>query len=119
MVQHPRGDCGRGKRAEHMRTPQELEQLVPIADRSAQRFPRLREAQMEVVKRFAAAAVRDFAPGESVYNVGDRAVPSWFLVSGTIQLFGRDGLNQQIDIQRLESGHFTGELHQLTGRPTL
>ena len=106
-------------RGRQMRTPQQIEEMVPLADRTAQRFPRLHEAQLDVVRRFAAAQARNFAPGEAIFNVGDRAVSTWFLVSGSAEIFGRDALDQQIGFQTLESGHFTGELHQLTGGPTL
>lgn len=102
-----------------MRTPQQIEEMVPVSDRSAQRFPRLREAQLEVVKRFAEAHERNFAPGESLFSAGDRAVPTWFLLSGSAAISGRDGLNQPIELQTLESGQFTGELHQLTDGPAL
>lgn len=102
-----------------MRTAQQIEEMVPIGDRSAQRFPRLREAQLEVVRRFAEAHERQFAPGESMFDVGERAVPTWFLLSGSAEISGRDGLNQQIQLQTLEGGQFTGELHQLSGGPTL
>jgi len=102
-----------------MRTPHEIEAMVPPGDRSAQRYPRLRDAQLEVVARFAEARPRDFAPGERIYAVGDRAVPSWFLLKGSIEVFGRDGLDQQTSLQTLQSGQFTGELNQLTGSPAL
>ena len=49
-----------------MRTPEQIEAMVPISDRSAQRFPRLRETQLELVKRFANAEARRFAPGEKI-----------------------------------------------------
>jgi thioredoxin reductase (NADPH) len=102
-----------------MRSLQQIEEMVPIDDRSAQRFPRLQEAQLDVVRRFAEAHERNFAPGESIFEVGERPVPTWFLVSGSVEISGRDGLNQPIQLRTLESGHFTGELHQLTGGPTL
>jgi thioredoxin reductase (NADPH) len=102
-----------------VRTAQQIDEMVPIGDRTAQRFPRLRDAQLEVVRRFAEAHERHFAPGECIFDVGARAVPTWFLLSGSAEISGRDGLNQQIQLQTLESGHFTGELHQLTGGPTL
>ena len=102
-----------------MRTPEQIEAMVPISDRSAQRFPRLRETQLELVRRFANAEARRFAPGEKIYEVGDRGVPAWFLLDGTADLFGRDGLDQEIALQELDTGHFTGELHQLGDRPTL
>jgi len=102
-----------------MRTPEQIEALVPLADRSAQRFPRLRDSHLEVVKRFANAQARSFAPGQSMFEVGDRGVPSWFILKGSAELFGRDVLDQQTTVRAAESGQFTGELHQLTGAPTL
>jgi thioredoxin reductase (NADPH) len=102
-----------------MRTPEQIERIVPAGDRSAQRYPRLREAQLETVKRFAGTDARRFSAGESLFNVGDRGAFAWFLLSGSAELFGRDGLDQQVSFQKLESGHFTGELHQLSGGPTL
>jgi thioredoxin reductase (NADPH) len=102
-----------------MRTPEQLEAMVPLSDRSAQRFPRLRQEQLEVVKRFANAEPRRFSPRESIFQVGERGVPAWFLLEGSVEVFGRDGLDQEISLRQLESGHFTGELHQLSERPTL
>ena len=102
-----------------VRTPQQVEEMVPISDRTAQRVPRLRDAQLDVVKRFAEAHERTFAAGECIYSVGERGVPAWFLLRGSAEISGRDGLNQEIGLQRVESGHFTGELHQLTGGPAL
>jgi thioredoxin reductase (NADPH) len=102
-----------------MRTKEQIEAMVPMSDRSAQRFPRLREDQLEVVRRFANIEPRRFSPGESIFQVGERGVPAWFLLEGSAQLFGRDGLDQEISLPRIESGQFTGELHQLTDRPTL
>ena len=102
-----------------MRTPQQMEAMVPLSDRSAQRFPRLRAEQLEVVKRFANTEPRRFSPRESIFQVGERGVPAWFLLEGSAELFGRDGLDQEIALRHIESGQFTGELHQLTDRPTL
>jgi len=107
------------KEGGHVRTPQQIEEMVPISDRSAQRFPRLRETQLDVVRRFAEAHERHFAPGESMFEVGERAVPTWFLLHGSAEISGRDGLDQRIQLQTLTNGQFTGELHQLTGKPTL
>jgi hypothetical protein len=45
-----------------MRTPEQIEAMVPVSDRSAQRFPLLRDAQLAVVKRFAEEEARSFAP---------------------------------------------------------
>ena len=68
-----------------MRTPEQIEAMVPISDRSAQRFPRLRETQLELVKRFANAEARRFSPGEKIFDVGDRGVPAWFLLEGSAE----------------------------------
>jgi thioredoxin reductase (NADPH) len=102
-----------------MRTQEQIEAMVPTSDRSAQRFPLLREAQLDVVKRFADAEARSFSPGEPIFEVGDQGVPAWFLLEGSADLFGRDGLDQEIALRELESGQFTGELHELADRPTL
>src|SRR5262249_17932291 len=88
-------------------------------DRSAQRFPRLTAAQLDVVKRFATAEARSFAPDETIYDVGHRGVPAWFLLEGSAEIYGRDGLDQQTTLRNVESGQFTGELNQLTDKPTL
>jgi thioredoxin reductase (NADPH) len=102
-----------------MRTPQQIEAMVPIPDRSAQRFPKLSAAQMDVVKRFAEAAPRSFAAGEFVFQTGERGVPAFFVLSGSMELFGRDGSDEQTALWKLEPGHFSGEIHQLTDRPAL
>ena len=102
-----------------MRTPEQIDVLVPLSDRSAQRFPRLRQEQLEVVKRFANAEPRRFSPRESIFQAGERGVPTWFLLEGSAELSGRDGLDQEISLPRLESGQFTGEVHQLSDRPAL
>ncbi|HEY4212178.1 MAG TPA: FAD-dependent oxidoreductase [Steroidobacteraceae bacterium] len=102
-----------------MRTPEQIEAMVPASDRSAQRFPVLRDAQLEVVKLFANAEARRFAPGESLYDVGQRGVPAWFVFEGGIDLFSKDGLEQTNALRSLVVGQFSGELHQLTERPTL
>ena len=102
-----------------MRTAEQIEVMVPPADRSAQRFPRLRESQIEVVRRFANTDPRRFPPGEFLYEVGHRGVPAWFLLEGSVCLVARDGLDQESFLRELEAGQFTGELNQLSGRPAL
>jgi thioredoxin reductase (NADPH) len=102
-----------------MRTPQQIEALVPVSDRSAQRFPRLRETQLDVVKRCADAQAQKFAPGEPIFAVGDLAVPTWFILEGSVDLFGLDGLDREIALRELDGGQFTGELHQLADSPSL
>ena len=102
-----------------MRTQEQIEAMVPMTDRSAQRFPRLLDAQLDIVKRFARDPARTFLPGASIFQIGDRAAPAWFLLAGSAEVFGRDGLEQQTTLQQVKSGQFMGELHQLSGRPSL
>lgn len=102
-----------------MRTQEQIEAISPLADRSAQRFPTLRPGQLDVVRRFANTDTKTFSPGESLYDVGQCGVPAWFVVEGSAEVFGRDGLDQETSLRMLESGQFTGELHQLSDRPTL
>jgi thioredoxin reductase (NADPH) len=102
-----------------MRTQEQIEAMVPVGDRSAQRFPRLRDAQLDIVKRFADAEARSFSPGEPIFQMGERGVPARFLLEGSAELFGRAGLDEEIALRELESGQFTGELHQLADKPTL
>jgi thioredoxin reductase (NADPH) len=102
-----------------MRTPEQIEAIAPAADRSAQRFPFLSEGQLDVVRRFTNAEPRVFAPGESVYEIGDHGVPAWFILEGGVEIYGRVGFDEEFDIRSLEAGQFTGEMHQLADRPAL
>ena len=102
-----------------MRTQEQIEAMVPASDRSAQRFPRLREAQLDVVRRFAATEPRRLSPGALIFDVGERGVPTWFVLEGSADLFSRDALNKEIPLWKLERGDFTGELHQLGDMPSL
>jgi hypothetical protein len=86
-----------------MRTPEQIEVMVPLSDRSAQRFPRLRKEQLEVVQRFANAEPRRFSPRESIYQVGERGVPAWFLLEGSAELFGRDGWIKRLLCNKLRA----------------
>jgi thioredoxin reductase (NADPH) len=102
-----------------MRTPEQVEVMIPISDCGAQRFPRLRESQLETVKRFADAEPRYFEPGVSIFEMGDLGASTWFILGGSIKCYTRDGFDQEISLQELEQGQFTGELHQLGDRPSL
>ena len=90
-----------------------------IDTRGHQMFPVLDAAQIETAKRFASGAARQFAPGEMVYDVGERHTPAWLVLDGTIEIGRRDGLNHETAITTLGVGQFTGEVGQLSGRATL
>ena len=59
-----------------------------IETRRHQMFPVLDMAQIETAKRFASGSARSFAPGEVVYDVGERHAPAWLVLEGTIDVVG-------------------------------
>ena len=90
-----------------------------IETRGYQMFPVLAADQVETAKRFASGPPRDFAPGETVFAVGERNVPSWLVLKGTIDAIGRDGRGIETHITTHHAGQFSGELSQLAGRQSL
>jgi thioredoxin reductase (NADPH) len=87
--------------------------------RREQIFPVLDAAQIDIAKRFASGPARDFAPGEIVFDVGERHAPAWLVLEGSIDVVRRDGLNRETPITTHEVGQFSGEVSQLAGRETL
>lgn len=83
------------------------------------RFPVLTEAQIEQVRIASGATPVTFAAGTEVYGIGAVGVSAWFIVEGTLEIFSRAGLAGEMPIQKLAPGQFSGEISQLTGRPTL
>ncbi|MGV1013393.1 MAG: FAD-dependent oxidoreductase [Methyloceanibacter sp.] len=90
-----------------------------IETRRHQLFPVLDAAQMDTAKRFASGPARDFTPGEIVYDVGERNVPVWLVIRGSIDVVRRDALNPEVPITTLGVGQFSGEVSQLAGGQTL
>jgi thioredoxin reductase (NADPH) len=72
-----------------------------IETRGHQLFPVLDASQIETAKRFASGPARHFAPGEVVFDVGQRQAPAWLVLKGSIV------------------GQFSGEVSQLAGRESL
>ena len=66
--------------------------------RREQIFPVLDQTQIEAAKRFASGPPRDFAPGETVFDVGERNAPSWLVLKGSIDVIGRDGRGRETQI---------------------
>lgn len=87
--------------------------------RDHQRFPVLSPEQVETARRFASGPKRDFAPGETVFAVGERNAPSWIVLKGTIDVTGRDGSGRELPITTHHQGQISGELSQLSGRQSL
>jgi len=90
-----------------------------IETRGHQLFPVLDAAQMDTAKRFASGPARDFAPGEIVFDVGERNVPVWLVIKGAIDVVRRDALNPDVPITTLGAGKFSGEVSQLAGAKTI
>jgi thioredoxin reductase (NADPH) len=90
-----------------------------IEKRREQMFPVLDAGQIETARRFASGLERSFAPGQIVFDVGERNAPAWFVLKGSIDAFRRDGLNRETFITTLGAGQFSGEVSQLAGRATL
>jgi thioredoxin reductase (NADPH) len=90
-----------------------------IETRSDQMFPVLDVGQIETAKRFASGPVREFAPGETVYDAGVANAPAWLVLKGSIDIVRRDGLMNESSITTLRAGQFSGEVSQLAGRQTL
>jgi thioredoxin reductase (NADPH) len=90
-----------------------------IDTRRHQIFPVLVAAQIEMAKRFASAPAREFAPGEIVFDVGERFAPAWLVLKGSMDVVRRDGLKHEAPITTHDVGQFSGEVSQLAGRATL
>ena len=90
-----------------------------IETRGHQMFPVLDAGQIETAKRFASGPAREFAPGEIVFDVGERQAPAWLVLKGTIDVTRRDGLNRQVSITTHHFGQISGEVSQLAGRESL
>ena len=90
-----------------------------IETRAHQLFPVLDPGQIGTAKRFASGPAQDFAPGAIVFDVGERNIPIWLLLKGSIEVIRRDGLQRESTITTLGVGQFTGEVSQLAGQETL
>src|ERR1700678_1439874 len=90
-----------------------------IDTRRDQMFPVLNVAQIEMAGRFASAEARRFAPGQLVFDAGERQAPAWLILEGEIEVVRRDGRGREEPIATEGVGQFSGEISQLAGRPSL
>jgi thioredoxin reductase (NADPH) len=90
-----------------------------LDDRRDQMFPTLTASQIEVARRFAAGEPQRFEPGETMYALGERNVPSWLVLEGWIDVVRRDGLGHETKIVDHQPGQISGEISQLGGRASL
>jgi thioredoxin reductase (NADPH) len=82
-------------------------------------FPVLTAAQIEMARRFASGAARRFAPGETLYAIGEEGAPAWLVLEGRIDVVRRDGLNHEAPVTTHGPGQLSGEVNQLAGRASL
>jgi thioredoxin reductase (NADPH) len=85
--------------------------------RRAQMFPALEAAEIERVRRFG--EVRAFAPGETLATVGQPTLGLVIVLAGKVDIFQHDQSDRRTLIVSHGPGEFTGELAQLSGRPSL
>ncbi len=90
-----------------------------VANRAHQLFPVLDAVQIETARRFASGQAMDFAPGEVVFDAGERHAPAWLVLRGSIDVVRRDGLSREAAITSHCAGQFSGEVSQLSGRESL
>lgn len=93
---------------------------MPVIDtRREQMFPTLSPEQVETARRFASDAPRQFAPGERIYDVGEREIPAWLVLEGSLVTSRHSGLGEEQTIVAHQPGQLSGEISQLSGRGTL
>jgi thioredoxin reductase (NADPH) len=93
--------------------------MSTLGTRAHQMFPVLTAAQIEMARRFASGAARRFAPGETLYAIGEEGAPAWLVLEGRIDVVRRDGLNHEAPVTTHGPGQLSGEVNQLAGRASL
>jgi len=82
-------------------------------------FPVLSPQQLTLVRRFGADAAERFDGGERLFSIGQRDVPSWFVLDGELEVVGQGGLSHRELLVSHGPGQFSGEIEQLAGRPSM
>ena len=91
-----------------------------IETRGHQMFPVLDAGQIETAKRFASGPAREFAPGEIVFDVGERQAPAWLVLKGTHRSDpSRRPSAPGLRSPRITSDNSPAKLSQLAGRQSL
>jgi len=88
-----------------------------IAERGAQMFPTLSEAELARLRRFG-EPVR-FAAGEPLQRTGETGHGLMLILAGEVQVTQRMPGMAPVPIVTHKTGSFMGELAQLSGRPVL
>jgi thioredoxin reductase (NADPH) len=94
-----------------------IEPASPTRDaRRAQMFPVLDADEIAHMRRFAKP--RRFRDGERVVETGKPSAGIFVVLSGSIRVTGRDGHGHDFPVVEHVPGSFSGELSQLSGRPS-
>ena len=72
-----------------------------------------------MARRFASGPAQRFAPGEIIFEVGDKEAPAWLVLEGAVDIASRDGLDHETAIVTHRAGQIIGEISQLAGRASL
>src|SRR6185312_17420111 len=90
---------------------------ITIATRAAQMFPRLTDDELARRSRFGER--RTYGAGESVARVGEVPPGLQLILAGQLEVTQHVDSGKGEHIITHERGNFTGELAQLSGRPSL
>src|SRR5215467_2445501 len=85
--------------------------------RDAQMFPVLSPEEVARMGRFGTP--RRFADGERIIRTGKASAGIYLVLSGAIRITGRDAHGHDFPVVEHVPGAFSGELSQLSGRPSL
>jgi thioredoxin reductase (NADPH) len=80
-------------------------------------FPTLSPGEVERLRRFG--TVRRYPAGERLVTTGAISPGMYVLLSGSVAVTGREGLDRVFPIVELGPGGFLAEVGQLAGRPAL
>jgi thioredoxin reductase (NADPH) len=87
--------------------------LLTDPSRRHQIFPTLNQEQFDLLGRYGER--RLFRAGEALFREGERHVPMYVIVSGTVEI-ERGSVDGARFVGHLEAGTFTGEVGTLAGR---
>jgi thioredoxin reductase (NADPH) len=86
----------------------------PSNEQHRQMFPALTAAQ--IAELAPLGTERTFAPGEMVWNIGDRSTDFYVVLAGTLEIVSRDAFGEETVIASHTAGRFSGETTMLSGR---
>jgi thioredoxin reductase (NADPH) len=81
-------------------------------------FPKLSEAQIAELGRWAGATTKKFRAGQALFRVGDRDFRFFVVKSGEVEIVDETG-DQPKTLVVHHPGSFTGDVNHLTGNPAV